>query len=356
MKILQINTEKSWRGGERQTLYCVEGLARKGLSVDLLARAGCPLAEKAARNNQCRVHAVRGTGEALAFLARNGRSYDILHAQTGKGQSLAVLTKVLHGRPVVYTRRVDLRPKQSWFTFWKYRRTDSVVSISQAIAEVLRQRPGLESPVIPSALKQSAPEPGRVEELARRYSLEGKTVLGTVAVLVPHKDPLTMVEAFAMFAEGRPNSVMLHFGEGPLRNVVERRIEELNLRGRYILAGFHDNVEDLYPLFDAFVMSSREEGLGSSVLDAFARGIPVVATQVGGLKELVEDRGWLAPPGDPSALARAMEQPFSNPQRQAVLSASALGTVQSVHSAEKMSADYIDLYARLVSQRPAKAA
>src|SRR5690606_25980617 len=105
MKILELNLERGWRGGERQTLWSSMRFRDAGHEVALLAREGEPLA-LAAQSEGLTVHGLRATAEVPRFLATRGRSYDILHSQTAHMLSWCALTKWLHRRPVVCSRRV----------------------------------------------------------------------------------------------------------------------------------------------------------------------------------------------------------------------------------------------------------
>src|SRR3546814_5434293 len=103
MKILQLNFEKGWRGGERQTLYCKRAFRAAGHQVELLCRAGAPLEARAGAEGFT-AHGVRNVPAQLAFLARAGRGYDIIHAQTANTVTWAVLTKALPHRPVAFSQ------------------------------------------------------------------------------------------------------------------------------------------------------------------------------------------------------------------------------------------------------------
>src|SRR5690606_38014186 len=135
MKILELNTECGWRGGERQTLYAMQGLSAAGVQATLLATAGEPLAQATAKEG-LPVQAMKGFWAALRFLIRQGRQYDLLHAQTSQDQTLALLSKPFHGRPIVYSRRVDFVPKPG-LSRWKYHQMDAVVAISPAIQQIM---------------------------------------------------------------------------------------------------------------------------------------------------------------------------------------------------------------------------
>jgi glycosyltransferase involved in cell wall biosynthesis len=104
-------------------------------------------------------------------------------------------------------------------------------------------------------------------------------------------------------------------GEGVLRADLEARARRLDVEGRVIFAGFRHDLDALLPAFTVFCLSSRMEGLGTSVLDAMALGLPVVATAAGGIPEAVEDgvTGRLVPPGDAAALAAALLEVLRDP-------------------------------------------
>ena len=91
MRVLQINTERTWRGGERQTIYSIEGLLASGVEVGLLCRDHFPL-HRRARELPITCHPVQSTAQGIEVASLAGRNYDIVHAQSAKGQSIAVLS------------------------------------------------------------------------------------------------------------------------------------------------------------------------------------------------------------------------------------------------------------------------
>lgn len=344
MRILEINTEKTWRGGEKQTLLTCRGLAGAGMDVDLLCLDGYPLADKARRVG-ITVHAQSGQPGAVRFLLSHGRNYDLIHVQTARAQNWAVLTRPVHRRPVVCTRRVDFVPKGA-LTLAKYRATDRVVAISGAIASILERFGIPDVPVIPSCIDlETTPEPSvSWAELCREHNVRGPKVIGTVAALVPHKDPLTMVRAVDRLRGLRDDFTFIHFGDGNLRDTVTREIARLGLESTYLLMGFQDNAEALLPRFDLFAMSSCEEGLGSTVLEAFRHRVPVVTTTAGGLAELVPGRGLSSPVGDPEGLAENMHRLLEDPALAGFLVSRAHEYVLAEHSLEKMTRAYLSLF------------
>jgi glycosyltransferase involved in cell wall biosynthesis len=144
---------------------------------------------------------------------------------------------------------------------------------------------------------------------------EGVPVLGTVTRLCRQKDPATLLRAARQVVDSRPDARLVVVGDGPMRAYVDQLLDELDLRPHVSLLGPRTDVAALLPGFDAFVLSSRWEGLPRVVVEAMAVGVPVVATDVGGIDEAVTDgeSGLLAAAGDPEAMAAAVLRVFDEP-------------------------------------------
>jgi glycosyltransferase involved in cell wall biosynthesis len=346
MKILEINTEKTWRGGERQTYYNILGMQQQGLELELLCRKRFPLSKKAGEL-KIPVHQVKGAFDAILFLMKRGRRYDIIHTQTAKAQFYAVLTKWIHCRPVVYTRRVDFVPKGR-FTLLKYKLTDKVVAISEAIKIILTDFKVKNIAIISDAVAPKTLHKKRVDQIVQSNHWTGKKIIATTAAFVQHKDPLTMVRTIGELYKIRQDFIFLHFGTGPLAPQVFHEINELKISDCYRIMGFIDDVEDFFSVFDVFTMSSEEEGLGSSVLDAFIYKVPVATTNAGGLKEIVKERGLLSPVHDPVQLAKHIDHLLNDPALGADFTEKAYAYVMQNHSVEKIAKDYKELFEAMI--------
>jgi glycosyltransferase involved in cell wall biosynthesis len=349
MRVLVINTEKTWRGGERQTFYNIQGYLEKGLTVELLCLKDSPLSQKAQALG-ITIHTIEGNLSAIGWLATRAFQYDILHAQTAKAQTAAVLTKPFHRRPVVYTRRVDFVPHGK-LTRFKYRHTDRVVAISTPVKAILENFGVPDVATIYDVVVPRALDRKRAHDLVVHVTGNRKIIIATIAALVQHKDPLTMVEAIRLLAELRQDFVFLHFGDGPLLDTVRQKISEYHLEDTYHLMGFIPDIEDVFACMDIFCMSSEEEGLGSSVLDAFVYRVPVVSTDAGGLGEIVERHGTLCPRKNGGVLAKNLDSLLRNPDLAKELADSAYHYALSVHSLEITSDQYVSLFRELLSNR-----
>lgn len=287
MHILELNFERSWRGGERQTLYNMQGFRQLGVTVHLLCRKGYPLQQQAEADGfTCfGFHNIFGV---LWFLMTKAQRYDVLHIQASQILTYAVLTLPFHRRKLVFTRRVDFVP-HGFFTRLKYRTTHQLVAISTAVQRIVETFSGKKGVVISDIVVPEVLNNERATAFLQQQGIAGKKIIATTAALVPHKDPLTMVAAIKALYTMRQDFVFLHFGSGELETEVRAAIQQHSLQEMYLLPGFVDKATDFFSVMDVFVMSSQEEGLGSSVLDAFIYKVPVVSTTAGGLQDLVED-------------------------------------------------------------------
>lgn len=353
MNILQLNFERGWRGGERQTLLSMQALREQGHTVALLARAGSDLAQRA-RAAQFTVHEIGSVPAAFWFLLRRGRSFDVLHAQTANTLSWLAALKSWLGSRVVFTRRTafPVPPKRQQRTLWKWQQADVFVAISQAAASEPR-RLGIHTHVISSALPERVLNRQRALDLLAPYLAPGRHVLATVAALTPEKDPCTLIRAVHALKSVRDDFVFIHLGaSGAAFEEASALVSELGLQSHYHFAGFHNDVEDFYAVMDVFVSSARFEALGTSVLDAFLYDVPVVSTQAGGLAEsLADGRGIACAVGDWHALAKGMAQLLDNAPLREQMRTKARAYVLSEHQVSVMAQRYLTLYQGLVDSR-----
>ena len=233
--------------------------------------------------------------------------------------SAGLVASRLAGRtPLVAVRRVDF-PLRGAFSRAKYRACDRVIVVSRAIGAVVERGgvAGARLRLVYEGVPDRAPAPGGGQALAALGIPPGVPVVGNVAALTGHKDHATLVEAMALLRPRVPEARLVIAGEGELRPALEARVSALGLGDRVVFAGFRRDLDLLLPAFSVFCLSSRLEGLGTSLLDAMAFGLPVVATAAGGIPEAVEDgvTGRVVPPCDPAALATALADVLGDEDR-----------------------------------------
>jgi glycosyltransferase involved in cell wall biosynthesis len=190
---------------------------------------------------------------------------------------------------------------------------DRVVCVSEAQARRVRRAgvPARKVVVIRNAVDADTggfPGPSVRDEVSGLFPAPPRVVVGAAGRLSAEKGYGVLVEAAEAVARADPGVGFVHFGDGPLRAGLARKVSALGLDGRFLLAGFRTDLARLLPQLDLFVLPSFTEGLPVVVLEALAAGVPVVATAVGGTPEVVQDgvNGRLVPPGHPAALATAI--------------------------------------------------
>jgi glycosyltransferase involved in cell wall biosynthesis len=178
-------------------------------------------------------------------------------------------------------------------------------------------------------------------------------LVGTVGRLADQKDPMLMVEAFAKVAANIGDGHFVWVGDGPLRAKVEARAAQLALTDRFHLVGVRRDVPNVLRALDVFALSSRWEGLPRTVTEAMASSIPVVATNVDGVAELIDHgvNGVLVSTGDANGLADALCCLHREPARAERLARSAVER-STWFSRDAMLADVGHLYSEIVSRRP----
>jgi glycosyltransferase involved in cell wall biosynthesis len=227
------------------------------------------------------------------------------------------------------------------------------VAISNEIARSVERVYGIHcGAIIPNCIKveRYLEEPDEGIRWREEHGFSPDAVLLTSAGrLSAQKDPLMLVQAFAAVSDPRAHLLML--GEGALRQQVMELVRSLELEPRVHLLGKRDDVAQCLAASDIFVMASRWEGNPLAVMEAMASGLPVVGTAVGGVPELVASgrHGILVPPGEPAALARAMEFLCLNPEARRSMGAAARARARREFTLQRMVDAYEDLYRTALS-------
>jgi glycosyltransferase involved in cell wall biosynthesis len=171
-------------------------------------------------------------------------------------------------------------------------------------------------------------------------------VVGTVGRLSPVKRQDVLIRAFGRMKKVTPEPHLLLVGDGPLLGELRSLAADLGLSERVHFAGYQSEPERYLGLLSIFALSSDSEGMPVAALEAWAAGIPVVASSVGGLPELVEEgkTGLLVPPRDETALAGAIDQLLADPCRARRMGGAGQKQVETRHSLSRMARAYHDLY------------
>lgn len=310
--IVHVASGREWRGGQRQVWLLARQLGRLGTDQVVVTGRDSELARRLEASG-VRVRPANwrlGLDPRVlwSILDELRRGPAILHAHDAHALTLAALGAAVTRAPLVVTRRVVFPLRQRFF----WRRADRVIAISNAVEEALLAE-GLEPgrvTVIPSGVEVGALSATPSVAIRHRLGLpQNGQVAVSLGALTPEKDQFTMIAAGARLVRDLPDLHWVLVGDGPLRARLEARIVEQGLQGRFHLVGHLDDPEEALAEADLYVLSSTSEGLGSSALAAMARGIPVVATRVGGIPDLLgRGGGIMVEPQNPAALADAVHR------------------------------------------------
>lgn len=243
---------------------------------------------------------LRSIGPAVAH--SHGYHADVLLRSVAQGLRIPTLATV-HG----FTGGARKNRVFEWFQRWSLARMDAAVAVSDPVAQALISAGVSRSRI--RVIRNAWAAPGAFlarEEARSRLGIDpGSRVVGWVGRLTPEKGPDVAVEALA---QARPDLTLSFLGSGRLEPALRARCRELGLESRVRWHGAVPEAWQYFRAFDSYCLSSHTEGTPIALLEAMAAGVPVIATQVGGVPDVVsETEAILVPAADPVALARAMD-------------------------------------------------
>ena len=275
---------------------------------------------------------------ALVRLVRlfHRRRYDVVHCHSSKAGFLGRLAAFLTGRRwVVYTPHCfSFTAGFGRFVGWFYkslefaagRMTDRLIAVSPHEREVAIQSgaalPHQVATIVNGLSDDELAERAPDASLRRELGLaEGAPVVGSIGRLGRQKGYDVFIRAARLVRDARPDAQFLLVGKGSYEEPLKALAREQGLGGAFRFAGERDDVLDVYPLLDVFVLSSRWEAMPYSLLEAMGAGRAIVLTRVAGLETVVENgrAGVIIPPEDPAALARAILALLADPARRLAL-------------------------------------
>lgn len=369
-RILYVITKANWGGAQRYVYDLATAARDAGHEVAVVVGGTGPLTEKlAAAGIRTIPLALRQhrtfIGDLLTFsslfsLIRVFRAErpDVVHVNSAKAGGLGALAARMASIPLIiftahgweFNAPRNVLSKMgirlfSWLTMLLAHRT---IAVSEAIRHSVCRWPLVyyRVTVISNGIDCV---PLRTREEARAAIAPhgiGKYWIGMISELNPTKRIEDAIRALAMIVEKHPETILIVFGEGRERHALQSLVRELHLGNRVFLPGFKNDARSLLKAFDLFLHTSQSEALGYVVLEAGCAALPVVATRVGGIPEIIpdDDYGLLVPPRSPEAFASAIESLMRNPQRAAELGARLHARVQNSFSKLKMVEETLVLY------------
>ena len=309
--------------GQEITVGC---LSRKGPLLDVLAQAGIGVSEFNPEGRLVGLAGIRPIIRLTAFLRRH--RVDVFQSHDLYSTLLGVPAAWLARVPVIISSRRDLA---SWWWYTRRNRrilrhiqnfSSRIIANSQAVEDFLVREDGFDRRQICVVrngvdFKRFANASGDREKLFPNLGREDRLIAVVANMNVKSKGHSDLIAAGQEICQEFPGAKFLCIGDGIERRELERTVEELRLRNHFLFLGRRDDVPNILACCDLFVLPSWAEGLPNSVLEAMAAGVPVVATRVGGIPEIIADGvgGLLVPAQDSRALAAAIAQLLRDPQR-----------------------------------------
>ena len=368
MNILHVSTARTWRGGEQQLAYLVTELEKGGANIHVFC------ARSSAMESFCRAQGISCTTfhkrfSFDPFAARQLRNlcrdlgFDLVHAHDSHAHTLVVLAASFWGNriPAVVSRRVDF-PVRGSRSLRKYNHpvVRRIICVSGAIRDVMKPAVhDAERLVVVHSGVDTEKFPSHPDgRLRRELEIpENLPIIANVAALAPHKDYPAFVATVELLVRSGVNAqFVIVGGDGGEGDRVKELIRLKQLEDRILFTGFRDDVPEILPEIDCLLFTSRTEGLGTTLLDAFAAGVPVVATAAGGIPELVrhEQTGLLAPVGDADALADCVVRMLEDDALRADLVTAARRYVEEF-TKERTAEKTLDVYRQVLAEAGAVA-
>ena len=228
-----------------------------------------------------------------------------------------------------------------------------IVAVGKVVADFNKDNYGKRRiDVIPNGIpKPEIPQPGERDRLRQEVTGDGSdSIIITVGRFSSAKGFEDMIEAFNMLHQRASKPKLIMVGSGGSVNSIKEKIENLQLTQSVILAGERDDVHHLLSLSDVYASSSHREGLPLAVLEAMMAGLPVVATSVGDIPNVVTaETGVVVPPHRPELLAEALEDLLKNPEKRDAMGKAAHRRAMNEYSVEVWMNRHHDLYRDVLS-------
>jgi glycosyltransferase involved in cell wall biosynthesis len=353
--VLHTESSPGWGGQEVRNLTEARWLQEEGWRVLLACRPRSEILRRAeAAGVPARPVPMRGSWDLpsalrLAALVRR-EGVDLVHTHSSIDAWLGGLAARLAGVPVVRSRHVSIPLRGGWNPVYTLL-ADRILTSGEAIRRLVVGAgiPPDKVVALPAGVDLALFKGGLGDRVRAELRLT-RPVVGSVAMFRGSKGHDVLLEAFERIGREFPRATLLLVGDGIRRAWVESLARERGLGERVRFAGFREDVPDLLAAMDCFVLASiRTEGIPQSLLQAMAAGVPVVASSVGGIPEVIEDgeTGRLVPVLDASALAREIRAVLADPATARRRAEAARARVEAGFSRERAMARLAAIYGEL---------
>lgn len=345
MVVCFVNLSSEYGGGENQTFVLAVELLRKGVEVVAVVN---PKSKLAAKFQNVGIPTVLATNLFAGHFAEKLRAATIVHAHDGRAVHWAAIHNAIFKKPFIITRRVLNPLKRSVLTRWSYSKANKLIGISSVICSVLLSFSNKKDiRCIPDSPVSYPIDERVIREMREKYT-RSKFVVIQAGALREHKAFDVSIQAARILALYK-DIVFLLLGEGPEEQKLKNQARDLS---NVEFLGKKQDMGNWFKVADCLILPSRKEGLGSVLLEAMLAEVPVIASNAGGIPDLVKDgkTGLLIAPNDPQALADKILELYSNADLRRRLSENAKNFVLPLRI-ETIAKIYIKIYEEVISSR-----
>ncbi len=327
LNIAHVSTPKSWRGGEQQLAYLFAELLKLNQNQILIVNKNSELSNYAKANNWEYFGLNIRSSISLSFAKNIARickekNISILHPHDSKAHTQCILAHVFFNckTPIILSRRVDYPISKSFFSKYKYNHPaiKAIICVSDAIKKIM-QKDIINKNILCTVydgIDINKFHFKKSNQIRNEFNIkDDELLIANIAAISEQKDYFTFVNTAELLLNSGIKAKFIVFGDGPLKEKIIEFVKQKKLIDSILFAGFRNNIPEILPQIDYLLFSSQNEGLGSSILDAFCSKVPVVATEIGGIPELIKHKetGLLAPVKNPKLLAEQIKFYINNP-------------------------------------------
>ena len=358
MRVVHIESGQHLYGGAQQVRYLLAGLAAEGIDNVLICPRGSAIADAVGGiNGQAEVIEIPMRGDldiALPGRLRSlieSRQPDLVHVHSRRGaDKFGGWNARWAGVPAVLTRRVESAEFRT-IALLKYQPYAAIIAISRAIERELKDNMGLSEQRIHYVASGVDTERFRPAEHAGRLQAlfgipEHAITIGVIAQLIERKGHARLFDLLPPLIADNPNLHVLCFGQGPLADALSAQLDELGISANVHLAGFRGDLSRLLPELNVLAHPAEREGLGVAVLEAMSCGVAVVASDTGGLTDVVEHErtGLLVATEDERGWSDALRLLISDTDLRIRLGTLGRRRIEADFSATQMTAGNLEVY------------
>lgn len=358
MKVVHIEAGRHLYGGALQVKYLLQGLKAKSVDSILVCDRGSPLAAEC--QGLAVVHEIPIRGDldfhwtrAVEEILRDDKP-DYLHIHSRRGADFWGLRLARKCQvPALITRRVD-NPEPWWIINWKYNRSaHHIFAISEGIRELLISE-GVKRHRITTIRSAVDTDLFTPDADGRWFQNEfgfqpGNQVVGVIAQFIERKGHRVLIKVLPALRRQFPDLRLLLLGQGKLERELKAAVVDAGVEGMVTFTGFRNDLDRIIPNLTLVVHPAFREGLGVSLLQASACGVPVIASRVGGVAEAVlhDKTGLLVAPGSEPELMAAIQFLLSSPEMRKSLGKAGREYMLSNFSIDGMASAYLKHYQKL---------